>query len=108
MGHPERPDRLRTCVSALESCEFSHKLNWISPRSATEYELEWIHSKEHINNVKQVCKSNEDYLDPDTSVCPESYDIALKSAGAWMDGVDEVGWQFCLGTLATSRSSCRS
>ncbi len=90
MGHPERPDRLRACVSALESCEFSHKLNWLSPRSATEYELEWIHSKEHIDNVKQVCKSGGGYLDPDTPVCPESYDIALKSAGAWMDGVDEV------------------
>ena len=90
MGHPERPDRLRTCVSALESCEFSHKLNWLSPRSATEYELEWIHSKEHIDNVKQVCKSGGGYLDPDTPVCTESYDIALKSAGAWLDGVDEV------------------
>ena len=90
MGHPERPDRLRACVSALESCEFSHKLNWLSPRSATEDELEWIHSKEHINNVKQVCKSGGGYLDPDTPVCPESYDIALKSAGAWLDGVDEI------------------
>ena len=29
-------------------------------------------------------------MDPDTPVCPESYNIALKSAGAWMDGVDEV------------------
>jgi len=90
VGHPERPDRLRTCVSALESCEFSHKLNWLSPRSATEGELEWIHTKEYIDNVKQVCKSGGGYLDPDTHVCPESYDIALKSAGAWMDGVDEV------------------
>jgi len=90
VGHPERSDRLRACVSALESCEFSHKLNWLSPRPATEDELEWIHSKEHINNVKQVCKSGGGYLDPDTPVCLESYDIALKSAGAWLDGVDEI------------------
>ncbi len=90
MGHPERPDRLRTCVSALESCEFSHKLNWISPRSATESELEWIHRKEHIDHVKKVCDSGGGYLDTDTPVCPESFDIALKSAGAWLDGVDEI------------------
>ena len=90
MGHPERPDRLRTCVSALESCEFSHKLNWLSPRSATEGALEWIHTKAHIDNVKQVCKSGGGYHEPDTPVCTESYDIALKSAGAWMDGVDEI------------------
>jgi len=90
VGHPERPDRLRTCVSALESCEFSHKLNWLSPHSVTEAELEWIHTKEHIDNVKQVCKSDGGYLDPDTPVCSESYNIALKSAGAWLDGVDEI------------------
>ena len=78
------------CVSALESCEFSKHLNWKDPRSATVIELEWIHSKKHIDHVKQVCESGGGYLDPDTPVCPESYNIALKSAGAWMDGVDEV------------------
>jgi len=81
---------LLACVSALESCEFSKHLNWKEPRSATVTELEWIHSKEHIDHVKQVCESGGGYLDPDTPVCPESYNIALKSAGAWMDGVDEV------------------
>ena len=81
---------MRACVSALESCEFSKQLNWREPRSATVSELEWIHSKEHINHVKSVCASGGGYLDPDTPVCPESYDIALKSAGGWMDGVDEV------------------
>ena len=29
-------------------------------------------------------------MDADTPVCQESFDIALKSAGAWLDGVDEV------------------
>ena len=81
---------MRACVSALESCEFSKQLNWREPRSATVSELEWIHSKEHIDHVKSVCASGGGYLDPDTPVCPESYDIALKSAGGWMDGVDEV------------------
>jgi len=90
VGHPERPDRLRACVSALETCGFSHKFNWISPRLATEGELKWIHTKEHIENVKQVCKLDGGYLDPDTPVCSESYNIALKSAGAWLDGVNEI------------------
>ena len=81
---------MRACVSALESCEFSKQLNWREPRSATVSELEWIHSKEHIDHVKSVCASGSGYLDPDTPVCPESYDIALKSAGGWRDGVDEV------------------
>ena len=89
-GHPERPDRLRSCISALESYKFSDQLNWKDPRSATEEELEWVHSKEHINNIKSICDSGDGSIDPDTPVCPESYNIALKSAGAWLDGVDEV------------------
>ena len=90
IGHPESPDRLQACVSALQSCEFSNQLNWKNPRFATESELEWIHTKEHIQNIKSVCESGGGYIDPDTPVCPESYNIALKSAGAWMSAVDEV------------------
>jgi acetoin utilization deacetylase AcuC-like enzyme len=52
--------------------------------------LSWIHTQKHISHVKSVCKSGSGYLDPDTPVCPESFDIALKSAGAWLDGVDEI------------------
>ena len=81
---------MHSCVSALKSCEFSHKLNWKDPRSATESELSWIHTQKHISHVKSVCESGSSYLDPDTPVFPESYDIALKSAGAWLDGVDEI------------------
>ena len=88
--HPECPDRLRSCISALESCEFSDQLNWKDPRSATEDELEWVHTKEHIKHIKSICDSGVGYIDQDTPVCPESYNIALKSAGAWLDGVDEV------------------
>ena len=89
-GHPECPDRLRSCISALESCEFSDQLNWKDPRSAAEDELEWVHTKEHIKHIKSVCYSGGGYMDPDTPVCSESYNIALKSAGAWLDGTDEV------------------
>ena len=65
-------------------------LNWVEPRSATIAELEWVHTKEHIAHVKSICDVDRSYLDPDTPACPESYAIALKSAGAWMDGVDEI------------------
>ena len=88
--HPERPERLRACVTALEACDFSHKLKWLSSSSASEIELEWIHSREHIERIKQICDSGGGYLDSDTPVCSESYNIALKSAGAWMGAVDEV------------------
>jgi len=89
-GHPERPDRLKACIEALENCDFADQLVWKSPRSAIEEELSWIHTAQHIKRIKQVCESGGGYLDADTPVCPESYDIAKKSAGAWLDGVNEV------------------
>ena len=77
-------------MSALETCEYSNKLNWKSPRSASEEELKWVHTKEHIHLIKSICEQGGGYLDGDTPVSNESYKIAIKSAGAWLDGVDEV------------------
>ena len=90
VGHPERPDRLITCVSALKSCNFANQLIWKTPRPATEEELRWIHTSEHIERIKKICLSGGGYLDVDTPVSPKSFEIALKSAGSWLNGVYEV------------------
>ncbi len=90
LNHPECPDRLRACVSALEDSNYSNHLIWKEPRSITEYQLQWVHSQEHIDRVKQACQSGNGYLDADTPICSESFEIALMSAGAWLDGVDSV------------------
>ena len=89
-GHPERPDRLKACLASLKNSDFVDQLVWKSPRSASKEELSWIHKVEHIDHIKKVCESGGGYLDSDTPVCPDSYDIALQSAGAWMDGVEDV------------------
>ena len=77
-------------VPTLKKCEFSNVLKWVEPRSATIAELELVHTRDHIEHIKYICNSGGGYLDLDTPVCPTSYSIALKSAGAWLKGVDEV------------------
>ena len=89
-GHPERPERLTACLNALKKSDLHPNLNWLDPRFATEEELLWIHSAEHIANVRQMAESGGGFLDPDTPVCADSYEIALLSAGAWLAAVDEV------------------
>ena len=49
-----------------------------------------IHTQEYITHIKSICNAGGGYLDSDTPVCSESYSIALKSAGGWVDAVDEV------------------
>ena len=89
-GHPERSDRLTACISAINSADFGNQLEWKYPHSATEEELRQVHTAEHIQSIKDICSSGGGYLEPDTPVCKESYKIALKSSGAWIDGISEI------------------
>jgi len=89
-SHPERPERLETCISVLKNCDFANQLEWKLPCSALEEELNWIHTHQHIKHIKELCHNGGGFLDADTPVCNESFDIAKKSAGAWLDGVNEV------------------
>jgi acetoin utilization deacetylase AcuC-like enzyme len=99
-GHPERPERLTSIINALKKLEPQQQFNWVKPRKATLDELRWIHSDEHIQNVKSLSESGGGYADPDTYISPASYETALLSAGAWLDAVDIVvdkrEWVFVL------------
>jgi len=62
----------------------------MSPRKVTEEELKWVHTEEYIDRLKSTCAQGGGFLDADTWVSLNSYDIALKSAGALLGSVDEV------------------
>ncbi len=89
-GHPERPERMKACVQALQNSSINDQLNWLEPRSVTREELLMVHSDHHIDQVKSVAESGGGFMDPDTPVSSRSYEAALFSAGAWLTGVDEV------------------
>ena len=89
-SHLEHPDRLLACIAALEDGDLSERIIWNSPRMATETELEWIHTRQHIDHIKAFCQNGGGYLDVDTPVCPKSFHISCLSAGAWLTGMDEV------------------
>jgi acetoin utilization deacetylase AcuC-like enzyme len=88
--HPESPERLTAIVNSLKNSGYSAQLEWAAPLPATEEELEWVHTRDHIEYVRQVALRGGGFLDGDTPVSAGSYDIALLSAGAWMMGVDIV------------------
>lgn len=87
-GHPERPERLRACIRGLQKIEVNDVLYWREPRRATREDLQLVHPTAHIQNVQNTAERGGISLDPDTTVSPESYDVALQSVGAWLDGVD--------------------
>ncbi len=78
-GHPEHPERLAAVQAALDAR--SEPLERLSPRPATVEEVMRVHSREHLERVRQAVSQAPSQLDPDTYVSPQSLDVALLAAG---------------------------
>ncbi len=78
-GHPEHPERLAAVQAALDAR--SEPLERLSPRPATLEEVTRVHSREHLERVRQAVSQAPSHLDPDTYVSPQSLDVALLAAG---------------------------
>jgi acetoin utilization deacetylase AcuC-like enzyme len=97
-GHPERPGRLRAVEAALAERDW---LGWErreAPR-ASEEELLLIHPREHVEGIRELCRSGGGAIDVDTYAGEASYEAALRSAGgacemvrALLRGEAEVGF----------------
>jgi acetoin utilization deacetylase AcuC-like enzyme len=89
-GHPERPDRLRAVLAALEAAEFDTLRREEAPL-AEESQLLLAHTVRHVDGVRQrVPDSGLAAIDPDTIVSPGSWEAARRAAGAVVAAVDLV------------------
>ncbi|MGK7884970.1 MAG: histone deacetylase, partial [Crocosphaera sp.] len=48
------------------------------------------HNNEYIQRVEAIASNGGGFLDGDTVVSPQSYQVALLAVNAWLDGVDTV------------------
>src|SRR5215475_15708526 len=81
--HPENSDRLISIIRALErDQDLSKRLRRVQPRPALEADLLRCHSEPMILSAKALCESGETFVDIDTRVSPESFDVAVLAAGA--------------------------
>jgi acetoin utilization deacetylase AcuC-like enzyme len=94
-GHPESPYRIGSILHALQPLN----LEKASPRDATEEEILLCHTPEYLKIAKEdvaACAARgivdgSCYLRTgDAPICPESYAIALKAAGAVLTAIDKV------------------
>ncbi len=89
-GHPECADRLRLTCAHLKKTGVWDKLLHVKPRQATQDELAYVHTRSHIDTVRQVAEGGGGYLDMDTVVSEGSYEAALLAAGGVMSAIDAV------------------
>jgi len=88
--HPERKERLEHIWNVLEADSVKGGYELINPEPADVETIALVHETSYIESIQKACKQNLSFLDMDTYIVPESYDIALLSAGGAVKGLDEI------------------
>jgi acetoin utilization deacetylase AcuC-like enzyme len=88
-NHPERPDRLRASLAALQQSDIWEQLHRIEPIPASTAQLVYVHESTYPEHIKQHCEA-EIPLTYDTSVVKASFDIALLSTGGVLRAANAV------------------
>ncbi len=89
-NHPENGKRLEAILSLLKEKNVLKDLTFINPRKAKEKEIEYIHSPSYIQEVREICKRGGGFLDSDTPVSRDSFEVALLAAGGVFNAIDSV------------------
>lgn len=89
--HPERPERLTAINRGIENEGLSGKLSSFNAVEADIDTVALVHDRGYIERVKRECQAEYGNLSTgDTTICPLSYDIALKAVGGVLGVVDAV------------------
>ncbi len=89
-GHPERATRLEAVTLGLAESGLGDALQPVTPRAAQREELLRVHDAKYVDTIERFCAAGGGDLDPDTSVCPQSWDAALVAAGGGLDAIERL------------------
>jgi acetoin utilization deacetylase AcuC-like enzyme len=90
-GHPERPDRLRSIMSHLETSGLLARMTEIEPRDATAEDLVLVHDPALVERIGTLRPGQRPvWLDADTYVSARSCDAAVRAAGGVLAAADAV------------------
>jgi len=86
-SHPEGADRIATIVSYLQATDLWPSLRLVAPRPATEDDILLVHTRQHLEMVRQAAAAGGRWLDGDTHVSARSFEIALLAAGGALESI---------------------
>lgn len=90
-NHPEVPDRLLAINDKLSKGPLMNQLEYVHPGPAARQWLLTFHTESWLFRFEEEVLSGRSYIShPDNQVCYDTYQVALLSAGAGIDGVDLV------------------
>ncbi|MCX6011547.1 MAG: histone deacetylase [Chloroflexi bacterium] len=88
--HVESAARLEAIISYLEKTGLKSKLTLIEPRPATVDEIALVHQRQYIKEIEEKAASGGGWLDPDTVMSADSYEVARYAAGGVIRAVEAV------------------
>jgi len=89
-GHPERPARISAAMEGVADLHLGADLVVLEPAAADREHLLRVHSAEYLEDLESFCRRGGGALDPDTYAGPDSWDAALRAAGAGLAAVDSL------------------
>ncbi|MDW7649875.1 MAG: histone deacetylase [Bacillota bacterium] len=89
-SHPEKKERLQAILSLLKQENLFSRLQQLAPAPASVGDVARVHTRQHIEFIRTLCEQHKGYLDIDTYLTPQSYDVALLSAGAALAAMRSV------------------
>jgi len=89
--HPERPERLSAIHDQLITSGIAGFLDHHEAPLAKMTELARVHPADYIETIRMAApRHGIVHLDPDTAMCPHTWDAALRAAGAAVLATDLV------------------
>ena len=97
--HPENAGRIRAIEATLQEAGWPG-LDRLEPPSAEREWLLRVHDPALIDSIEDLCATGGGAIDPETIVTPQSWEAALRAAGAAADGArrllaGEATFAFC-------------
>lgn len=90
-GHPEQPARFSAVMNGLERAGLMRDLIRLPTRSASDGELELVHTRQYIDLVeREVSQGRSQLSTGDTDICAESEEAARRATGCVLSAVDAV------------------
>ena len=89
-AHVENSQRLVAIMNHLEETGLNKRLEHIKPRVATPEEITLVHSPALIAQIQVVAKKGGGWLDADTVMSGDSYQVALWAAGGMLRALEAV------------------
>jgi len=82
ISHPENAERLNVLIKEIKQSSFLDKIEFVEPILIDDNNLNSVHSKEMIENIKKLSTKNEAWIDFDTYVSNSDYETARLAAGS--------------------------